>query len=245
MTALEPATRFGPPLLGSLDEPVRRFFAHAAPQGAELPAAARLTMRGRIRVGMWLPFTAEEECDALSYTWRARVGLRHVTALEAVDRFSAGRGTMDQRLFGRLAVGHAEGPDISRSAAGRAALEAAIWAPTTLLGEHVTWAADSDHLIRASWDVGPERPDVHILIDDSGAVRTVWADRWSNAGTGPYGYIPCGAEVHAERRFGDWLLPSRVTVGWWFGTERCAPFFRAEVLTAQPSRAWTRDVARA
>jgi hypothetical protein len=48
MTALERGTRFGPRLLGGLVEPVRRFFTHAAPQAAELPAAARLTMRGRI-----------------------------------------------------------------------------------------------------------------------------------------------------------------------------------------------------
>jgi hypothetical protein len=47
-----------------------------------------------------------------------------------------------------------------------------------------------------------------------------------------HGYVPCGAEVHAERRFGPLLLPSRVTVGWWFGTPRWAPFFEAEIVAA-------------
>jgi hypothetical protein len=43
-----------------------------------------------------------------------------------------------------------------------------------------------------------------------------------------FGYIPCGCELHAERRFGKLVVPSRVTVGWWFGTPRYAPVFKAE-----------------
>jgi hypothetical protein len=46
-------------------------------------------------------------------------------------------------------------------------------------------------------------------------------------------YVACGALVLAERRFGALTLPSRVRVGWWFGTPRFAPFFEAEVLAAE------------
>jgi hypothetical protein len=32
---------------------------------------------------------------------------------------------------------------------------------------------------------------------------------------------------------GDVLVPSSITVGWWFGTPRYAPFFEAEILTLE------------
>jgi len=44
-------------------------------------------------------------------------------------------------------------------------------------------------------------------------------------------YIPFGGQVHAERRFGDLVLPSDLTVGWRFATPGYAPFFKAHVHT--------------
>ncbi len=40
----------------------------------------------------------------------------------------------------------------------------------------------------------------------------------------------------AERRFGDVVIPSRVTVGWWYGTPRHKPFFETAVVDARPRR---------
>ena len=48
-----------------------------------------------------------------------------------------------------------------------------------------------------------------------------------------WGYIPCGCEVHAGRTFGDLILPSEFSVGWWFGTPRYAPFFHAALTAAE------------
>jgi hypothetical protein len=67
-----------------------------------------------------------------------------------------------------------------------------------------------------------------VHIDDDGKVLSASALRWGNAGEAAYGYIPCGCRVHAERRFTD-VVPSEVTVGWWFGTPRWAPFFEASI----------------
>ena len=57
--------------------------------------------------------------------------------------------------------------------------------------------------------------------------------RWGNVGQKGFGYIPFGATVHAERRLGGMVLPSEVEVGWWFGTPRFKPFFKATVLAAE------------
>ena len=80
----------------------------------------------------------------------------------------------------------------------------------------------------------PERPEVHLRIDDRGAVRSASALRWDNGEHGLRGYIPCGGAVEAEQRFGGLVIASRVTVGWWFETPRWAPFFMADILSAEP-----------
>jgi hypothetical protein len=75
---------------------------------------------------------------------------------------------------------------------------------------------------------------VRLAIDETGAVLTVSVMRWGNVDQNDYGYIPFGGNVTAERRFGDLVLPSRVSIGWWFGMARFAPFFEAEILDAVP-----------
>jgi hypothetical protein len=215
----------------ALDEPVRRYFAHALGEGAATGHPMRLTMRGRIKVGAWLPFTARQESSAEAFEWRARVAIRRLTLLSVVDRFAAGSGSMEGRAFGRARLFAATGEDTTRSAAGRVALEAAAFAPACLLGHPgVAWRAVGEDEIVASWSVPPEYPEVRIAIDAEGAIRSVSALRWN----GEHGYVPCGAHVERERRFGAYVLPARVTVGWGFGTPRYAPFFEAEITSAAP-----------
>jgi hypothetical protein len=213
----------------ALDEPVRRYFARALHGGAERATGVRLRMSGRIKAGTWLPFTASQASDGRSFEWRARVGRGPVTLLTVVDRFADGAGSTEGRLLGRRRIFHAEGEDTTRSAAGRAALEG-VFAPMSLLPQRgVTWRAEDEEIIVASWDVPPERPEVRLRIDRDGALRSAWALRWGNVGQREFAYIPCGCEARAERRFGDVVVPSSVTVGWWFGTPRYAPFFEADV----------------
>jgi hypothetical protein len=212
----------------AIPEPVQRYLAHALPAGlrpgGDAAAAVRLRMTGRIRLGLWVPFTAEEECDGRSFAWRARLGPLHVT-----DRFADGAGGMRGRLFGRRTIFDISSDDVTRSSAGRAALEA-IWCPAALLPDRgVTWRAEADDVIVAAWDVPPERPEVRLRIRSDGGVRTASALRWGKAKQASFGYIPCGSEVRAERRFGDLVVPSEVTVGWWFGTPEYEPFFTARI----------------
>ena len=215
-----------------LDEPVRRYLGHAVLEHGYAARGTRLEMRGRIKVGRWLPFTATWEGNGRRFEWRARAarGL-----LRVVDRFADGAGAMDVRLLGRVPLVRASDEDTTRSAAGRAAIEGAMWAPGALAAmPGVAWQAVADDEIVATWDVPPERPAVRLWVDEHGAVRRSVVERWDDGAHGRHGYIPCGADVHAERRFGAMVLPSRVTVGWWYGTPRFEPFFEAELLRAQP-----------
>jgi hypothetical protein len=230
-----PAGRFDAALLAGLDEPVRRYFDHAVPNGAPLPAGFRVTMRGRIRLGTWLPFTAEQESYADAFSWRARVATGPLTLFRVTDGFAHGTGRVDARLFGRVPLIGSADENTARSAAARAALEAAAYAPPLLLTHPgVDWEVRGAGTIVARWVVGPERPDVEIRIDEAGAIRSVSAPRWGRQRTPDFQYIPFGGELAGERRFGRYLLPSLVSVGWWWGTPRYAPFFQAELLDVTP-----------
>jgi hypothetical protein len=235
-TVAVPARRFTSDRLAGLDEPVRRYFSHAISDGAALPNGVRIAMSGRIKVGFWLPFTAEQTVDGRSFEWRARVGWGPLTPLRVTDRYADATGSTDGRLLGRVTLFHAEDVNTARSAATRAAIESVVFAPPSVLpGRGVSWRAETDNVIVACFDLPPERPEVRLCIDERGAIRTVSALRWGNAGKKTFQYIPFGGDVHAERRFGDLVLPSTISVGWRFDTPRYAPFFRAEITAVTPT----------
>lgn len=233
-TPVSHTRRFDPHSLADLDEPVRRYFTHALLPGAPLARGMRLWMAGRIKVRRWLAFRALWEGDGRSLTWKAAAGPGGRGLLRVVDRFADGAGSMDVRLLGRIPLVHATGEDIDRSAAGRTAVEA-TWAPAGLLPERgVSWRAEADDLIVATWELPPERPEVRIRIAADGAMRSSCVMRWDSGDHGRRGYIPCGGDAHAERRFGDIVIPSRLTAGWWYGTPRYEPFFDVEIHAAEP-----------
>jgi hypothetical protein len=235
MTDPASARRFQPASLAALDEPVRHYLTHAIRADAPLADEIRLTMAGRIKIGpVWLGFTAQQEFDGHEFAWRARAGWGPFKPLHVVDQYRAGAGSIDCRIFGRLSFLHADDENTTRAAAARGAVES-IWVPASLLPDRgVTWRAENPNLLVAGFEVPPERPEVRLAIDDTGAVLSVSVMRWGNVYQNDYGYIPFGGNVTAERRFGDFVLPSRVSVGWWFGTERFAPFFEAKILDAVP-----------
>jgi hypothetical protein len=208
--------RFGSASLAGQDEPVRRYFGNALREGMPLAAGTRLSLSGRIKVGAWLPFTAAQQQDGRSFRWAARVGWGPVKPLEVVDHYADGASSTEGRLLGRLRLFRATGEDVTRSAAVRAVLESSVWAPGSLLPQRgVSWRAEAEDLIVASWDLGPERPEVRVRIDERGAVRGTSALRWGKpAGVGAFGYLPFGAEVHAERQFGDLLVPRCCPACW-------------------------------
>jgi hypothetical protein len=228
-----PADRFDAASIAGLDEPVRRYLTHALADGAPLHSGARLAMTGRIKVGPWLSFTAQQEFTGHAFSWRARAGVGPIRPLHVTDRYADGAGSTEGRLFGRLRFLHADDEHTARAGAGRAAAES-IWVPAMLLPRNgVSWRAESDDVIVASFEVPPEQPELTLGIDAAGAVRTVSVMRWGDVGQDGFGYIPFGGDVHDERRFGAVVLPSRVTVGWWFGTPRYAAVFEATILSAE------------
>jgi hypothetical protein len=229
-----PAARFDPSTLTGLPEAARRWLAHAIAPGTPLYRAVVLEMEGHIRLGRWLPLRAVQvHAPPDGYVWAARTRLGPLS-ITGYDRYADGVGQMRWRLLGRVPVMNATGPDLDHSAAGRVALDA-CFVPTALLTLPFTWrtGSNADTAI-AEWTVGDHtlRPELHVGAD--GALRSVAMARRAKPRGHPWGEYPCGASLHDEADFGGIKLPTRMRVGYFFGTDEWAEgeFFRARITSA-------------
>jgi hypothetical protein len=219
--------------LEGLPDPVRRYLRAAIAPGTPLATAARIDMRGQIRLGRWVPFRAEQLLAPHDgFHWAARAA----GVIGGFDRYVGGRGQMRWRLLGLVPVMAADGPDLSRSAAGRMVGEA-MWVPTALLPRFgVTWSAADDHHLSARWRIDAHQAALELVVDDQGRLREGVFQRWGDPDrTGSYGLHPCGGEVTAYATFGGLSLPAEGRAGWFYGTDRWAEgeFFRYQLTSLE------------
>ena len=214
--------------LDGMPEPVRRYFRAAIASGAPLAQSARLRMRGRIKLGLWLPFRARQVlAPHRGFVWTARVA----GIISGSDQYIDGRGWMQWRLLGLVPM-RAEGPDISRSSIGRFGAES-IWLPTSLLPQFgVAWAANDDTHVTARFHVDDVELALHLWLDDRARVRSAQLDRWGDPdSSGTFAWHPFGIEVDGYATFDGVSIPNRGRGGWFLGTDRWpeGDFFHYEI----------------
>ena len=139
---------------------------------------------------------------------------------------------MDWKLLGLIRIMHADGSDLSRSAAGRAGAEA-VWVPTALLPRFgVTWTATDPEHLTASYRLDDTRLDIHHVLGDDARVRLVVFEGWGDPDNASgWGQHPFGFEVTGYSTFDGVTIPSSGRAGWFHGTDRWSEgeFFRSEI----------------
>ncbi|WP_205627134.1 DUF6544 family protein [Sandaracinus amylolyticus] len=216
--------------VAQLPPAAQRYLRHAIARGTPLAHAVRLAMHGEIKLGgAWSAFEAEQVIHAArGFVWRARVRMKGLP-VRGSDRWVDGAGALDWRLLGVIPVARASGVDVSRSAAGRAQAEA-IWLPSILTGAE--WHARDDAHADAEIAIHGESGRIDYTIDAHGALREIVFDRWGDPdATGTSSTFPFGGVIEDERTFEGFTIPSRVRVGWFFGTPRWeeGEFFRVTI----------------
>ena len=219
--------------IAELPAPVQRYFNASIGLGTPLSTCARLHMRGRIKVGRWLPFRAQQVMKhGEGFIWKARVA----GIIAGSDRYLDGAGEMNWKLAGVINVAHGDGPDISQSTAGRCGVEA-VMIPTALLPRFgVTWTADDDHHITAHDSVGEAHIDLQLTIDSAGLVQSVSLQRWGDPdGDGTWDWHAFGGEFDGHRTFSGLTIPSAGRLGWDVGTDGWSDgeFFRFEITSLE------------
>ncbi len=216
--------------LEGLPDPVRRYLGAAIAPGTPLAAAARFRMRGSIKLGQrWVRFRARQiETPHHGFVWAARAG----GIIVGSDRYADGQGAMNWRVLGLVRVMHADGPDVSRSAAGRVGAEA-VWVPTALLARFgVTWSATDPHCITANYRLDDAEIELHYTLGDDAQVQSVVFERWGDPdSSGIWGHHPFGFEATGYSTFDGVTIPSAGRAGWFYGTDRWneGEFFRFEI----------------
>ncbi|ACY17455.1 DUF6544 family protein [Haliangium ochraceum] len=221
---LNPALAYCEPInrRRSLPASARTYLNHAISPGArtEGHGAIEVLMHGEMkRNGRWLPFCASEWLDPeRGLEWQAELNWGPAR-IRGRDRLIDGRGETQWRLFDRVSLTNLSGPDIARHIAGRAAFDV-LWTPGWLASDNVMWTENDDGTVRAQWRMGGETIAVDMVIDPAGQPRSARTMRWGNPDGQGWRPIPFGARIEDEYTHGDFTVPTRMSVGWWFGEDR-------------------------
>ncbi|MEH1936782.1 MAG: DUF6544 family protein [Nostoc sp.] len=219
-------------MIAGLPAPVQRYFLHAIALGTPLATSIKLKMQGQLRISPdkpWLPMQAQEILTSKGFVWKAVIG-RGLFQLQGGDYYVNGLGRVQFGLWGLVPFVNAHNLDITRSSIGRLGGEF-FWLPSALLLQpNVTWKAIDDNTIQASFQIDAEPVTLTLVIDANGKVLQVWLPRWGDRTEDKsWTYIPFGGVFQAERTFEGLTIPSRISAGWWFGTERYVESFLAEI----------------
>ncbi|MGB3311352.1 MAG: DUF6544 family protein [Nodosilinea sp.] len=222
---------FNPDDLAHLPDAVRRYLEQAIAPGTKLASAVRLKMHGEIKLKHWIPFKAEQiVCRERGFIWSATAWMNGLPIVGS-DRIIDGIGAMQWKLLGLFPVMTGTGADITRSSAGRFHTELVLL-PSALCRGDVAWDSRSASHLHASFMAQGEQAEFDLTIDQKGRLTTAKLPRWGNPEGAEHHYVDFGAIAEEEGTFCGYTIPTRLRVGWYFGSERFeseGEFFRATI----------------
>jgi uncharacterized protein DUF6920 len=227
---------FSPQMVSDLPVPAQRYFLHAIQPGTPLASSVILKMKGEMRLkpeAKWMPMKAEEILSIPGgFVWKAAVG-SGLLRLSGADYYANGAGRVRFGMWGIIPLVNQTGPDISRSSIGRLACEM-IWLPSSLLPQSgVKWEVVDKESVKATMKIDNETITMTLSVNHDGKLRQIVLSRWGDKLVdGRFGYAPFGGTMKAERSFGGYTIPSEISCGWWFGTDRYFEFFHAQIKEA-------------
>jgi hypothetical protein len=228
---------FDPAMVAELPEPARRYLRHAIRPGTVLARSVMLQMRGGIALtpgAEKTPLRARELLAAQGLIWQASVGAG-TRRISGHDLFADGEASMRWFLWGIVPIVQASGPDLSRSAAGRVALEVALWLPSALLPPAgARWEAVDGERARVHLSVDGERLAPVLTIAGDGRLTRIEMQRWDTEGlSGSPAYVPwVGDALGEEGTFDGYTIVTRVRATAKAGTPQANEFFEAVVTDA-------------
>ena len=225
--------------VATLPDPAQRYLRHAIAPGTRLARSVVVEMQGRIGLKPGadkLPFQARQILAAPNgLIWRATVG-EGIMQITGSDRYVAGEGAMHWFMGYAIPLMRASSVDVSRSAAGRVALEAPLMLPSALLPEAgARWEAIDARSARVYLQIGSEQLALLISVAPDGRLERVEMPRWDAEGMdGKPGYVLwVGDQLTEERTFGGYTIPVRMRATKRADTPQADSFFEAEIKSAQ------------
>ena len=237
-----PQSRFDPQQVRDLPEIARRYFNHAIAPGTPIYSIVDVRMTGTFLLGDKRKFSSYRMSarqvlvppDQFVWTPRLRSG---PLAISGSDALVAGRAWTRFWMLGILPVANDQSsPDLVRSAQFRAAVEGALWLPSSLLPENETeWMQTGPNTARVVLKKFEPQPiTLTLTLHKDGGVREIVGQRWSNANPEKrFRLQPFGGSVLAEGTFQGFTIPARIAVGNHYGTDDYLPFFQVDLSSAR------------
>ena len=228
---------FSPDKLAHLPEAAKQYLEHAIAPGTQLASAVRLKMHGEIKLKKWIPFKAEQViCWEHGLIWSATAWMNSFLPIVGSDRVIDGVGAMQWKLLGLFSVITENGADITRSAIGRLQSES-LCLPSVFCGDDISWtsteSSNLDSNLHSSFVVQDERAELDFTLDQTtGRLKTFKLPRWGNPDGTEFRYVDFGGTLEDDRTFCGYTIPTRLRIGWYFGSERFeseGEFFRATI----------------
>jgi hypothetical protein len=222
---------FNPESIAHLPTAAQLYLKHAIAPGAKLASAVRLWMHGEIKLGQkWHPFKGEEViCWHRGMIWRATTWMQGLP-IWGSDKVVDGVSDVQWKMLGIFPVMKANGADVTRSGIGRMQGES-VWLPSVLCNPDLVWTELDLKHVRANFIVLGERAEL-VLTHQDGGLKRVKFLRWGNPEGGEHHYVDFGGVVEAEQTFGDYTIPTRLRLGWFFESasfESEGEFFRCAI----------------
>lgn len=223
----EPEGIFSSEMVEGLPPVAQRYLLHAIKPGTPLVRWVEIQMKGEIKPdGGWMPFEAKQMLTpGRGFVWRAKAKKGFIP-IEVTDHYLEGNARVRVTLLGLIPIVNESGPDVVKSAAGRL-LGECVWLPSALLPQHgAIWEEVDDSHAKVTLGVGDIKTTLTLTIGKGGRLKQVVLPRWKDT---EKDFVPFGVAVEEERTFGGYTIPSKLRVGWWYGTERYDEFFRATI----------------
>ena len=159
------------------------------------------------------------------------------------QRVVDGIGHSQWKTFGLVSVVNETGADVTRSAIGRMQIES-LCLPSVLCHPDIIWTEivggaslfalakplppqkclpqqkENPTHVKANFTALGEQAELFLTIDPSGGLERMKLLRWGNPEGSDYRYLDFGGVVAAEAKFGDYTIPTRLNIGWFFDSER-------------------------
>ncbi len=220
--------------LEGLPESAKRYLSHAIAPGTPLATAVRLKMHGEIKLKSWLPFKAEQVIRLdRGLLWQATVKMMGLP-MTGYDMMIDGFGEMRWKYVGIIPVVHASGPDILKSANGRMRAEC-CWLPSAFLLGNPKWRSATEEDVSVEFDLLHVREVLSFGLGPEG-IKEIKMRRWGSPASGEFQLMDFGGVIEEERTFGGYTIPTKLRIGWHYGSERFeqdGEFIRVQVDSAE------------
>lgn len=173
-------------MIGDLPPPVVRSLRRSGVLGRAVPKAVSLHQEGEILLKTrWFPFTATEDyrLDSPGFEWKATVTVAGLPIARAADSLDKGRGRMHVRLFGRITVVDAVGPEMDQGSLMRW-LNETMWFPQVWATDVVSWEPIDDTSALGVVCAGDLTVEAEFHFDNEGRLVDFRADRYRGVDAG-------------------------------------------------------------